>query len=339
MSQPSRLRSAAAFLAKLVISVGILVWLFQHTDVSAVAARARTAHVGWVVAGLAIYAVMVVLSSWRWQLLLGAQGFHAPMNRLNASWMVALFFNNFLPSNIGGDVIRIADSVAITRSRTVAAAVVLVDRAIGLAALLVIAAAGAWIASMQGINVPGRDYVWMAAVGMIVAGLPVMLKPALLIRLLEPIGKLHPELFGKRIDRFSDTLHRIAEAPARLWGAVAGALAVQFLIVIFYLCIAWAIDAPLPPLAGFVIVPVSLVLQMAPVSVNGFGVREAIFAWFFSRLGLPTDAAIALSLLSTATVMLFSLGGGVIWVVRRNHPVPAPATQTSTELEALGDYS
>ena len=77
------------------------------------------------------------------------------MRRLNASWLVALFFNNFLPSNIGGDVIRIADSVSITHSRTVAAAVVLVDRAIGLAALLVVAAAGAWIASMQGINIPG----------------------------------------------------------------------------------------------------------------------------------------------------------------------------------------
>jgi hypothetical protein len=335
MSQPSRLRSAAAFLAKLVISVGILVWLFQHTDVSAVAARARTAHVGWVVAGLAIYAVMVVLSSWRWQLLLGAQGFHAPLNRLNASWMVALFFNNFLPSNIGGDVIRIADSVAITRSRTVAAAVVLVDRAIGLAALLVIAASGLDHLD-QGIDVPGRDYVWIAAVGMVLAGVPTMLRPALLIRLLEPLGKLRPELFGRRIDRFSETLHRIAEAPARLWGAVSGALAVQFLIVIFYLCIAWAIDARCRP-AGFV-VPVSLVLQMAPVSVNRFGVREAIFAWFFSRLGLPTDAAIALSLLSTATVMLFSLGGGVIWVVRRNHRYPPP-TQTSAELEALGDYS
>ena len=146
------------------------------------------------------------------------------------------------------------------------------------------------------------------------------MRPALLIRLIEPIGNLHPELFGRRIDRFSETLHSIAESPARLWGAVAGALAVQLLIVIFYLCIAWAIDAPLPPLAGFFIVPVSLVLLMAPVSVNGFGVREAIFAWFFARLGLPTDAGIALSLLSTATIMLFSLSGGIVWIVRRKHP-------------------
>jgi len=334
MSQPSRLRSILAFVAKLVISVGILVWLFQHTDVSAVVARARTAHVGWIVAALGVYAVMVVISSWRWQLLLAAQNCRAPINRLNASWLVALFFNNFLPSNIGGDVIRIADSVSITHSRTMAAAVVLVDRAIGLAALLVIAASGAWFASTQGINVPGRDYVWIAAVGMIVAGLPTMLKPSLLIRLLEPLGRLHPELFGRRIDKFSETLHRIAEAPASLWGAVAGALAVQFLIVVFYLFVAWAIDAPLPAFAAFVIVPVSLVLQMAPVSVNGFGVREAIFAWFFTRLALPTDAAIALSLLSTATIMLFSLSGGVIWIFRKKHPHPDPKTDT-TELEAF----
>jgi hypothetical protein len=56
---------------------------------------------------------------------------------------------------------------------------------------------------------------------------------------------------------------------------------------------------------------------MAPISINGFGVREAVFALFFRRFGLPADAAVALSLVSTGMVMGLSLVGGLLFVRRR----------------------
>ena len=57
--------------------------------------------------------------------------------------------------------------------------------------------------------------------------------------------------------------------------------------------------------------------QMAPLSINGFGVREAVFAFFFRRFGLPIDAAVALSLVSTGLVMGLSLAGGYMFLRRR----------------------
>jgi uncharacterized integral membrane protein len=57
---------------------------------------------------------------------------------------------------------------------------------------------------------------------------------------------------------------------------------------------------------------------MVPVSINGFGVREAVFAFFFGRFGLPTDAAVALSLVSTGLVMALSLVGGGLFLMRKN---------------------
>ena len=68
-----------------------------------------------------------------------------------------------------------------------------------------------------------------------------------------------------------------------------------------------------------VIVPVSFVVQMLPVSLNGFGVREATFSFYFTRLGLPIGSAMALSLGAQALVMFFSLSGAACYVVRR-HP-------------------
>jgi hypothetical protein len=153
---------------------------------------------------------------------------------------------------------------------------------------------------------------------------PTLVFPQMLARLLAPLAALHPELFGTRVENFVATVRRLGADHARLWQAIAGALVVQLLLVGYHLAIANAIGTPLPWHLGLVIVPVSLALQMAPVSVNGFGVREAVFTYFFARLGLPADAALALSLLSAGLIMFFSLSGGVVFLVRRHKPLPAP---------------
>ena len=314
----TRARRVLGFALKLGVSAAILYWLFGKTDLSDVWSRAQGASPAWLAIALALYALMILISAWRWRLLLETQGAPGPMGRLTGSWLVATFFNNFLPSNIGGDVIRIADSVQLTRSRTVAATVVLVDRAIGLGALLVVAAAGSWLASRSGIPVPASDYVMLAALGTVLAGLPTLVWPGILAKVLSPLAAWHPELVGSRLDRFVGTVERLAADPSRLWQAIGGALVVQLVLVAYHLAIAQAIGTPLPWHLGLVIVPVSLVMQMAPVSVNGFGVREAVFTYFFARLSLPVDAAIALSLLSAGLIMVFSLSGGVVFLFRRH---------------------
>ena len=66
-----------------------------------------------------------------------------------------------------------------------------------------------------------------------------------------------------------------------------------------------------------VIVPLSLIVQMLPVSVNGFGVREATFSFYFTRVGLPIESAVLLSLVAAGLTMLFSLSGAAVYVSRR----------------------
>ena len=85
---------------------------------------------------------MLALSAWRWRRLLDAQGFPVPLRRLTSSYLVASFFNNFLPSNIGGDVIRVRDSARLTGTNTTTSlAVIAIDRILGFGALYVLAVA------------------------------------------------------------------------------------------------------------------------------------------------------------------------------------------------------
>ncbi len=65
-----------------------------------------------------------------------------------------------------------------------------------------------------------------------------------------------------------------------------------------------------------VIVPMSLVVQMLPLSVNGFGLREATFSFYFTRIGLPVQSGVLLSLVATGLAMLFSLSGAAVYMAR-----------------------
>jgi hypothetical protein len=82
---------------------------------------------------------------------------------------------------------------------------------------------------------------------------------------------------------------------------------------------------PVPAVHLAVLIPMSFVVQMLPLSVNGFGVREAIFGFYFARLGLPKESAIALSFLGAALIMLFSVSGAVVMLVRKSRKSPNAA--------------
>jgi len=317
--------------AKVLVSGGLLYLLFRQTDLSTVLQRLHNVDLRWMLAALAIYGLMVGISAWRWRVLLRTQHVDCPLSHLGSSFLVATFFNNFLPSNIGGDVIRIADTVSYTSSRTLATGVVLVDRALGLLALVLVAAIGSWRAQHSGLAMPGTQYLWVALVAGSLAAVPTLLMPKLLDRLLTPIYAIAGEWARARLSRLTGMLGRINDHPGALGIAFAGALAVQLVLVGFYLAVAHGLQIPLSVASALLVVPVSLVLQMVPVSINGFGVREAVFTFYFQRLGLGVDAALALSLISTATIAFFSLSGGVLFLLRRGGLTPATVPSDTSE--------
>jgi glycosyltransferase 2 family protein len=323
---PARARLLLA--VKFGVSVGLLVLLFRQTNFSAVSAHLRDFDPRWLVAALALLAVMVTLSAWRWRLLLKTQEVACSLRHLVGSFLVATFFNNFLPSNIGGDVIRIADTAPLARSRTLAAGVVLLDRGLGLLALVLVAAAGGVL--LRNIATPGDDspYLWIAFALAVAAALPTLFAPGLLARALSPLRWLGHGWVDQRIDVLTGMLLRFGQSRPAVVAAFAAAVGVQLMLVAFYLAVARALGIPLSTLGALLVVPVSLAVQMVPLSINGFGVREAVFAYYFRRLGLTVDAALALSLVATATLALFSTSGGVAFLLRRRRlspPLPAEA--------------
>jgi uncharacterized protein (TIRG00374 family) len=301
---------------KLTVSTVLLVILFRRADLPSMAARFRQMDPIWTIAALGTYGLMLAVSAWRWRLLLRIQTIDVSLGTLTKSFLVATFFNNFLPSNIGGDVVRVADTAPFAGSKTVATTVVLIDRIIGLIALLVLAAAASVFAWKLGLRLKGMQYVWVALVGFTAALLLCLRNPETLARTIRSVLSNRLMALQTRLQNLVGAISRFAQQPRGLWYAFGGALVVQALLVLFYVCAAHSLSVPFPLLAASVIVPISLAVQMVPVSINGFGVREAVFAFFFAGLGLNVSSALTLSLGSAALIMLFSLSGGAVFLLR-----------------------
>src|SRR6185503_10889429 len=182
-------RSLAITLVKAIVSIGLLALLFSRVDVSRLWGVARKASLGWLAFAQLLYLAMLLASALRWGVLLRAQHVRLPFSFLTQSFLVATFFNNFLPSNIGGDVIRVADTARAAGSKTLATTVVLIDRGLGVLGLALMAGFG---------------------LGTIIAT-PALLMPEMVTKLLQPLRVFHQEWVDARIEKLTYALTRFKE--------------------------------------------------------------------------------------------------------------------------------
>src|SRR6476661_8524065 len=132
----------AGLALRLAVSAALIAWILARTPFREVGAAFRAADLRFVLLALALNLFDTLASVRRWRLLLRAQGGDAPFGSLVRSYFVGIFFNNFLPSTIGGDTVRVIDTARAGVGRARAVAIIFVDRFVGLLALVLFAALG-----------------------------------------------------------------------------------------------------------------------------------------------------------------------------------------------------
>lgn len=303
-------------LGKLGVSLALLGYLFSTTDLSALMRRVRTGDLLLVLVAVTLYILMLGLATWRWGLLLQAQGFAAPLRHLSASYLVASFFNNFLPSNIGGDVIRVRDSSRLTGSTTTSLAVVAIDRVLGFGALYALAALAfvAGDAAVRGL-IGARPVI--LGLGVVFAGLAyVFFRPGTTGRLMVATGLSRVGWLNRQFEMVQTAVRVYRERIGSVALAFVASLALQALLVLYFYFVARALRIPLAADVAFMIVPLCTLVQAIPISFNGWGLRESVFIVYFAQVGLSRDSALAVSLVGAGLIVLLSLSGAIVWTSR-----------------------
>jgi uncharacterized protein (TIRG00374 family) len=309
---------------KIGVSLVLLAYLVSTTGIDALLQRVRAGDPLLFATAIVIYAGMIVLSTWRWRLLLQAQGFPATMRHLSASYLVATFFNNFLPSNIGGDVIRVRDGSRLTGSTTTSLAVVAIDRILGLGALWLLGVSAFLLGGPPVRHLAGARVV-LLGLGLVFAAIAyVFFRPGTAGLLMSRSRLIRFDLIRETFETVQQAVRVYREQMRTVWMALGASVALQSLVVWYFYAVAHALRIPLGLSVCFLMVPLCTLVQTVPISFNGWGVRESLFVVYFGQVGLPKDSALAFSLVGAGLIVLLSLSGAFVWASRRS-PAPHPA--------------
>lgn len=296
---------------KMVVSAALIWWAFQGLDTEALMARLAAAdwrHVA--AAGLLVAALIPVLTV-RWVVL--ARRMRIDLSPLESAVTVyvGFFFNQTLPSSVGGDAVRIWRLTQLGVRLKLAVASVFADRLTGVMGLILIPLIG--IAGIIGL-LPGMG----TAYGIL--GVLLMLTLALAVILVLDLVPLPWRLAAwspvVQVREVLGTIRRALQHSGTCGAAVALSMLNHFIVavVIWLMVTGLGEDAPLAPF--LVLVPLVMLTTLVPISVAGWGVRENAMAIGLGYVGISPESAIAASAAYGALAFLVGLGGGLSWLRR-----------------------
>jgi len=267
----------------------------------------------YVLAVLVLGMLVNLIYSHMWQIVLAVQNTKIPLIKLLALYYIGLFFNNFMPSVIGGDVVKIYQLSKCTQKGIDAALSVIITRLISIWALLLIVAT-ALISTGWGMEVP--NIVTVLIISFLVG---IVLMPFLGSRLLIHLNRVSRIKKNARINLILEhicmSINLLKTHKLAILLSLIHALICHMLSVFANYLLSLSLGFSISFYYFFLFMPLINLIIILPISVNGFGLREGVFVLLFNQVGLSTSAAISLSLIGRLNTLLSSLLGGMAYVL------------------------
>ena len=310
------MKNKVFFFVKALVSIALIWYLLSKTDIAAIYASLLSANPWWLLLSLMTLYIGKVLTSYRWQRLLLAQGIHIPLRSLIASVFVGQFFNSFLPTTVGGDAMRAYDTASQSKESMKSVMSVFSDRLIGVFALALLAVIAVIIGILIGEDV--SFYVLPVIIVFTICsfGVWMIFDDRLVIQLEKILLRIKLDKIARKFVKAYASLSILKDKKRVLLIAFLISIALQINVVLFYYFIGVALDIKVSLLYYFMIVPIMLVVLLLPFSINGIGLREGVFVYLLTGLGVASQDAIALSVLSFLLTLTQSILGGIIFALR-----------------------
>lgn len=310
--------TSAARAGRVILAAGLFALLLWYSDPRQVARAMAGVDWRWIAAAAALVLIDRTLMAWRWIALLAPiqHGTRPSMGSLLRIFFITTFIGTFLPS-VGGDAVRAwrLSRAGVSSHESVAS--VLMDRLLGVIAILMAAAAGLAAAP----DLLGERAVWL--------GLAVTLAGC---------AAGMSVVFSRRAGSVVVALMRRTAGVARLQGAAAGlfaalraynghrgllaavltmSLAVQVIRILQGWLLGLSLGIAAGPAAYFAFIPIILLVLLLPLPGNGIGSSQAAFVWTFGRVGVSSPHAFALSVLFIGLGIVGNLPGALLYAFGR----------------------
>jgi hypothetical protein len=327
-------KRAGKLLLKIVLSVGILGYLFSKISLLSFWDSFLNARHNYIILAFVLYIIGQTLCAYKWELLAGTLGFRRRFKGFVAYYFIGMFFNLFFLGSIGGDVAKAYLLAGKEDSRMRAGYSIFADRFTGGMALVTIAVI-ALISSptihilpflfklMQWLGVDTTSFsaskqaisLWLriGLVGACAGGWALVFAFPLFLPLFPWLTRWAAKIKLRDFAVYWSY-------PARMSLVLAISFCFQVINILVYALLGTALDLGIPWGDYFVIVPLVDLISILPISISGIGVREGSYVGLLYLLGVETSRGLAFGILGFLVVMAASLIGGIIYLVG-NYPV------------------
>lgn len=298
-----------------LVLIGIILSKVNLDDVWLAFSRANK----WLIfSAFFLYFVGLCIVAARWKLLLAVQGVTASFPTLVKSMIVAVFFNNFLPSTIGGDAMRAYDTWKMGGGKTQSVSIIFIDRLLGIFTLFMFALLALLLTSHKVFFIPNFKLWVLFAVFIGIAAIYVLFfKAAVISRYLHSGNQENTGTLKRIMRKVFDVFAVYNDKHGVLSITLMLSVFLQLNVIFHYYLLALSLSIDVPLGAMFIIIPVAIVVMMIPVSINAIGVRELVFVALFGLYGVSSADALAFSWMSFILITLLGVFGGIVFMLRK----------------------
>jgi len=309
-------RSHLFAILKIAVGTGLILLLIHITPIADVARTLKNANIFYLLVSAALYLFALLLGPLRWSRLLSVKGIHLSLRRVISYFFIGFFFNNFLPTIVGGDVARATYAGLESGKKSEAFAATVVDRTVGFLALTMIVLFITLGSSHFGLD---REIfvVPVVIIVLVTAGVSLFFNSKVFNKLTAGLGRIRFFNLGQRVANLYSSIYSYREEKSTCLLAFLLSIGLQSGLIAANYTLGYSVGIRISPLYYFLFIPIIAFMSMIPLSPNAIGIRESGYMLLFCQVGVTKSQAMSLSVLNLSLVLLSSLIGGVIFLFYR----------------------
>ena len=308
-----RLKNIAFYLLRISITIVLLIFLFYKIDAKNIFEIVKGIDLSFLILAAALFIFVIFLLIIRWLMLLRALDIRVPLLRIIVAYMAGLFFNLFLPSSIGGDLIRGLDLSRFEKSKSKLFATVILDRLSGFVCVVILSFFALLFAYQRFVGDTAVLFSVGSLVVILIFTVLVLFNKEIFIKLssvFDRFGSIKQGLMN-----FNEYILLFRNKKRILVYNMALSLIAQILgaVVFYFIAVSTGVDLSL--IFFFIFVPIVNAIAVLPITIGGLGLRDYFTVLFFAKVGVEKSQAISLSLIWFSFMVAVGLLGGIIYVI------------------------
>ncbi|KAB2880307.1 flippase-like domain-containing protein [bacterium] len=305
---------------KIAISFGIIFFTVRSIELDALQAQFLKTDPAWIGWSLILLSFSYFLGAFQWRLILRLSEIRISYQVTLGYYYVGLFFNNFLISGMGGDLLRVYDVKKHSPDRerlSPAVATVFFDRFVGLLTLI-------FLACITGVFMIGRGEsirMFLSIVVLLtiwIMGLVFVLNKKVADAVVKPFTVFIPNKLYERLRHLYHEIHNFRTRRFDLLIIFLISIGVQGLRIMTIWAIGRAMGDESSILYYIIFVPIISLAASLPISIGGTGPREQTTILLFRKIGVTAEIAFSIGFVTYIISMISTVPGALIFFMRKS---------------------